>query len=257
MADVAAPGVPVIQTVGGPISHAGCVEKPKIINLAKILLAIWRGIIVFYNPMTAARPATTDDVAGRLALLAILLALAAAIALLPLRVVLLGAGATAAALLLLRWPWLALLPLAVLLPFTSGLRLGPLSVTDLLLAAAVALWFADGARRRTLRLAGSPVIVLTGVYLAVMTVSALGAADFGEAGREVIKWAELLVLLLVGPALLAPRQVPWLAAALVLGAVLQAFYGLYQFAASATWSSCSGGRQRSSGSSESSSEIRQ
>jgi putative inorganic carbon (HCO3(-)) transporter len=184
--------------------------------------------------MTAARPVTTIAGtgiagAGRLILLATLVTLAAAIALLPLRLVAAGAGAAAAAMILLRWPWLALLPLAVLLPITSGLRLGPLSVTDLLLAAIVGLWFADGARRRTLRLMGSPVIALTGVYVAVMTVSALGAADFGEAGREVIKWLELLVLLLVGPALLSPRQAPWLAAALVLGAVLQAVYGLYQF----------------------------
>lgn len=73
---------------------------------------------------------------------------------LPLRLVAAGAGAAAAAMILLRWPWLALLPLAVLLPITSGLRLGPLSVTDLLLAAIVGLWFADGARRRTLRLMG-------------------------------------------------------------------------------------------------------
>lgn len=202
---------------------------PGGINLAGILLVIWRKNIVSYTPMTAARPATIIDVAGRFVLPAILVALAAAIALLPLRLVALGAGAAAAAVLLLRWPWLALLPLAVLLPITSGLRLGPASITDLLLAAIVAIWFADGARRRTLRPAGSPVIALAGIYLAVMTVSALGAADFGEAGREVIKWVELLVLLLVGPALLSPRQAPWLAAALVLGAVLQACYGLYQF----------------------------
>jgi O-antigen ligase len=164
-----------------------------------------------------------------LGLFAILLILAAVIALLPLRQVALLAGTATAALLLLRWPWLALLPLAVLLPITSGIRFGPASASDLLLAAAVALWFIDGARRRTLRPVASPIIALAGVYLAILIVSTLNAANFGEAAREVIKWIELLVLLLVGPALLTQRQAPWLAAALVLGAVLQAVYGLYQF----------------------------
>ena len=160
---------------------------------------------------------------------ACLLAIAAAIALLPLRQVVLVAGAVSATVLVLRWPWLILLPLAALLPITSGIRLGPASATDLLLAAAVGLWFVDGARRRTLVLRGSPVIALVAVYVGVLIVSAWSAANFGEAAREVIKWVELLVLLLVAPALLTRDQAPWVAAALVLGATAQAILGLYQF----------------------------
>jgi O-antigen ligase len=160
---------------------------------------------------------------------ACLLAIAAAIALLPLRQVMLVAGAVSATVLVLRWPWLILLPLAALLPITSGIRLGPASATDLLLAAAVGLWFVDGARRRTLVLRGSPVIALVAVYVGVLIVSAWSAANFGEAAREVIKWFELLVLLLVTPALLTRNQAPWVAAALVLGATAQAILGLYQF----------------------------
>lgn len=184
---------------------------------------------VFYTAMTAVRSATLAGAAGKTIQAAILVAVAAAVALLPLREVLLLAGAAAAIVLLLRWPWLVLLPLAVLLPVTSAIRIGPASASDLLLALAVALWFVDGARRRTLSLVGSPVIALLGVYIGVMIVSAVGAANFGEAAREVIKWIELLVLLLVGPALVGQKQAPWLAAALVLGAVLQALVGLYQF----------------------------
>jgi len=160
---------------------------------------------------------------------ALLLLVALALALLPLRTAALLAGGTAAAILLLRSPWLALLPLAALLPVTSALRFGSLSASDLLLAAVIALWFVDGSRRGTLRLSPSPVAILTAFYLGVMMISAYGAANFDEAAREVIKWIELLTLLLVGPALLTPKRAQWLAAALVLGAVGQALLGLYQF----------------------------
>ncbi len=155
--------------------------------------------------------------------------LACAVAWLPLQEVLLLVGGATCALLLLRWPWLIWLPLALLLPITSGLRLGRASVTDLLLAGAVALWFLDGARRRRLPLHGSPVVVAAGVYLAVLLVATLGAQEFEEAAAEVIKWAELWLLLLVAPAMLDTRQARWVAAALVAGGVFQAGYGLYQF----------------------------
>ena len=179
--------------------------------------------------MTAGTPLTPSRTGSTLLAAAGLLTIAAAIALLPLRQVVLAAGAATALLLVLRWPWLILLPLAALLPVTSGIRLGPASITDLLLAAAVGLWFVDGARRRTLTLRGSPVITLVAVYVIVLIASAWGAANFGEAAREVIKWVELLVLLLVAPALLTQRQATWVAAALVLGAAAQAILGLYQF----------------------------
>lgn len=158
-----------------------------------------------------------------------LLLLAAAIALLPLPELiglLLAAGAVA---LVLRWPWLIWLPLAVFVPFTSGLRLGVASVTDLLLAAGVALWFFDGARRRTLSLRWSPMSSLAGVFAATLFVSLFFAVDLGEGVSEVIKWLQLPVLLLVAPTMLTAERSRWLAAALVLGACVQAILGLYQF----------------------------
>jgi O-antigen ligase len=138
-------------------------------------------------------------------------------------------GAAAGALLLLRWPWLILLPLAALLPVTSSMRLGPASVTDLLLAAAAVLWFLDGARRRTLPLRWSPILALAFVYACVLVVSAWGAQNFTEAVREVVKWIELLVLLLVASTLIGRKQARWLVAALIAGATAQAIFGLYQF----------------------------
>jgi O-antigen ligase len=187
--------------------------------------------------MTAGTLLSRPHAGRRLALGAGLLLAAAAMAFLPLRELALLAAAVAGGLLVLRWPWLILLPLAALLPVTAGMRLGPASVTDLLLAGAAGLWFIDGARRRTLPLHGSPVIAAVTLYAGVLIAAAWGAANFGEAAREVIKWSELLVLLLVAPALLQRAQphasangpVAAVAAALLLGAAAQASLGLYQF----------------------------
>jgi putative inorganic carbon (HCO3(-)) transporter len=159
----------------------------------------------------------------------VLLSLAAGLAWLPLTWGVLLASIAVVVWLAARWPWLVWLPLAVLAPVTSGVRIGAGTATDLLLAAGVALWFIDGARRRTLRLRWSPVIGLAALYAGAQFVSLFFAVNLGEGAAEVIKWVELPVILLVVPAMMTSRQGRWLAAALVLGACAQAAIGLYQF----------------------------
>ena len=186
-----------------------------------------RGIT--YSPAARADTPSTTRRLKTIGAAAVLLGAAGALVYLPLPVAAaLAAGATAL-LLVVRWPWLIWLPLAFLLPMTSSMRFGPGSISDLLLAAGLALWFLDGARRRTLRVHFSPLAIAILLYTSVMLLSAVGATAPDEALREVIKWAELLALLLVAPAMLHVRQGRWLAAALVLGAVGQALFGLYQF----------------------------
>jgi putative inorganic carbon (HCO3(-)) transporter len=179
-----------------------------------------------YNTPSAAQ---VTPLIRRLGALTLLLALAALLAFLPLSQAVLLATGAAAAVLLLRWPWLIWLPIAVLLPIASGFHITGVSLADLLLAGAVALWFFDGARRNTLPLQGSPVIVAVACYVVVLFLSAMTATDLGEASREVIKWLELWVLLLVAPAMVGLARARWVAAALVCGAVIQAIFGLYQF----------------------------
>ena len=159
----------------------------------------------------------------------VLLALAVGLAWLPLTWGVLLASGVAAAWLAMRWPWLIWLPLAVLVPITSSVRIGAGTATDLLLAAGVGLWFIDGARRRTLPLRWSPIIGLAVLYAGAQFVSLFFAVDLGEGVAEVIKWVELPVILLVAPAMITRGQGRWLAAALIAGACAQAALGLYQF----------------------------
>ena len=151
------------------------------------------------------------------------------LATLPLPLVGLLLGAVGGGLLLLRWPWLAWPGIALLLPFTSGIKSGPLSLTDLLLAGAVALWFADGVRRKSLRLQSVSLSSWILPYLAVLLLASYAAVDLTEAVSEVVKWIEFaLVVWLVGQTL-TPGQSRWLVLALLAGGAAQGVLGIYQF----------------------------
>jgi O-antigen ligase len=158
-----------------------------------------------------------------------LLLLAFLLAWLPLRMALLLVSGVGAALLVIRWPWLAWIGLAAALPFTSAVKLGRLSATDLLLTGALALWFADGVRRRSLRLDPRPLPGFVAIYLAAILLSTIQATDLAEAAAEVIKWAQVFIAVWVVGQFLSPGQKRWLAAALLVGGALQGLLGIYQF----------------------------
>lgn len=147
----------------------------------------------------------------------------------PLSLLLIGLSGGAAFLLLVRWPWLIWLAIGALLPVASSIRMGALSLTDLLLGGAIALWFADGVRRRTLRLEPSPVVGWVAAYAGILILAALPAADLREAAVEVVKWIQVALVLLLVQAMMPPEQRHWLVGALLLGAIGQALLGLYQF----------------------------
>jgi len=156
-------------------------------------------------------------------------ALAWGIAHAPLNTALLGPLLVAGTVLVVRWPWFIWLGIAAALPVTSGVRLGPLSLTDVALAGAVWLWFADGVRRRQLQLslAGLPLLLIA--YLAVLSSSFVRAPNLAESAAEMIKWAEIFVAILLVRAMLSREQAHWLVAALLIGGAAQAVLGLIQF----------------------------
>lgn len=159
-----------------------------------------------------------------------LLTLAWFLATAPLTLVAMFVFGIGAALVVVRLPWLAWVGLAAVLPFSSAVDIGPLSTTDLLLAAVLAIWFADGVRRRSLRLDPSLLPGLIAIYLSALLITSLGAVDLAEAAAEVIKWVEVLVVVWVAGQSLAGEQKRWVALGLLVGGALQGLLGLYQFA---------------------------
>jgi O-antigen ligase len=160
---------------------------------------------------------------------ALLLTLAWLIATQPLTWLAVAMAAVAAGLTLLHWPWLIWPLMGAALPWAAGVRFGPLSGLDLLLAVTVCLWLMDGAVRKTLRLDFIPVTVLALVYAGAQLVSGLNALDLGETGAEVVKWLEFAVVLLLMRQMTPSRCRQWLAAGILAGAMSQALLGLYQF----------------------------
>jgi putative inorganic carbon (HCO3(-)) transporter len=147
----------------------------------------------------------------------------------PLPMILAAVGGLSAFWLLIRWPWLVWLGIAALLPVASGLKRGATSVTDLLLVLAVGLWFADGVRRRTVRLSAHPLVGWVLAYVVLLFLSALQASDLGEAVTEVVKWGQVAVVLLIAGDMLPISQRKWLVAAMLVSGVGQALLGLHQF----------------------------
>jgi len=139
------------------------------------------------------------------------------------------AGGLGGIVLLVRWPWLAWLALGISLPFAASYTVGPVRGSDLLLAGTLALWFADGARRRSLALEPHSVAGWVALYAGVLLLLVPRAVDLREAAAEVVKWTEVLVVVLVLPQALRPSHRPWMVAGLLAGATLQAALGIYQF----------------------------
>lgn len=183
----------------------------------------------------ARRPAAfalrTYPVTRRLAQAAALAILAILLALLPLSwAAFLTAGA-AAALLILRRPWLVWLLPAAALPVAGTVHFGfgPLTAIELLLALAGFAWLLSGAARGSLRFTHHPLLAPLLLYLSVLLLSSMNAPNLGEAAREMVKWIEFSVVLMLVPTMLVQGQARWLVAALLVAALGQALLGLYQF----------------------------
>ena len=162
-------------------------------------------------------------------LLTTLLVLGLLISTRPLTDVALASAVVVSVVLLLRWPWLIWPALAVLLPFSSSLRIGPVTGTEFILCAAVGLWLMDGARRGSLQLFSHPVAILPLLYATVLLLSLLSAIGLAEGIAEVVKWAEFALVVALLPAMTAGKNSIWTAVALIAGAVGQSILGLYQF----------------------------
>lgn len=163
---------------------------------------------------------------------ALILAAAVAIAFLPLlpaTVLVLAAGG---GVLLLRRPVLGLYALALLIPagplWRLPLSVGAVGITDLLIAATAIAWFL----RRMSHLTRPQPAPLLGLFIPfgyALLLSTLAASSLEEALPELIKWAEVAVVYVLGAQLLGPRHRLPLALTLIVAAVGESLVGLRQF----------------------------
>lgn len=161
------------------------------------------------------------------------LLLAAALALAPLRWTALLAAAAAGGLAILVHPWLVLLVIAWAAPFgpLAPLPIGGAAadINELLMAALVGVWLAQGAVRRQIVIPRAPlrtpILLLLGAY----GFSLLGAWSLRDGLVESVKWVEGALLYLATIAVLPRRRAPWLIGAILAAGAAQAIIGLVQF----------------------------
>ncbi|MCC7361635.1 MAG: O-antigen ligase family protein [Anaerolineales bacterium] len=140
--------------------------------------------------------------------------------------------AGAAALFFAAWEPAIGLGLAVLLgPARAYLAIAAPDVPDpgqLFFGLAAAGWLARGLLRRDLRLPRSPLLGLLAIYLGVGLVSQLNGTALEEGLKELIKWAEIALGLVIGADEARRGRARGLVAALVLAGLAQGGLAVYQ-----------------------------
>jgi O-antigen ligase len=148
----------------------------------------------------------------------------------------LGTVGAAAAILALIQPIVGVLVLLAAVPFgsrasTSDTSSDPsIGVAELLVALLMVAWLARGVRRHEVR------IQTGGVVVAILGVVALAGLSIGYAGdktsavKEMLKWLELLLALLIVVDLAqVPRAARWVIGAMLVAGAAEAAYGALQF----------------------------
>ncbi len=169
---------------------------------------------------------------GLVALALLMLALAAMLALQPLKVSLLLLAALAFGLALLLRPVVGLYALALVIPFSAVARvpLGPASIgpTDLLAGATFFAWFLRLAAFRP-RPRPAPLLWFLLPFAVVLLYSTLAARSLVAALPELVKWAEVIVIYWLGAQLLTPKHRLPLALTLLAAGSVEALIGIRQF----------------------------
>lgn len=162
---------------------------------------------------------------GILAVLAIILAI------LPLQWATLMLLALIAAGLMLIRPALALIGLALAIPFGGlvPLPVTGINVVDLLVGVSLGTWLAQGLAARRIIVRLPPLIWPLLVFIWFAGCSLTAAHSWREGVPELLKWVEFAAVYLIAAQVLTPGSRRWVIVALLTAGTIQAAIGAYQF----------------------------
>ena len=158
----------------------------------------------------------------------------AAMARLPLIPLIAMVGGSAIALVTLIEPMAGLAltliaaPLAAYQNYMTGAVLRPLDIGQVMLALTLGAWLVRGLARREIRIPVVPLLWPLIIFVGWAAVSLLWAPSFEYALPEVIKWVEVIVLMLVVVEA-SQRRVGWVIAGVLASGLFQAALGIWQF----------------------------
>lgn len=170
---------------------------------------------------------------GNLLLGTLIFIAATFLALLPLQLAGAAVMASGAAVSIAFYPPIALGILALSVPFQDALvlPLGGLTftATEMALGLLVLTWFLRGAVKRDLRLCDAWLLAPVGLFITALLLSASIAPVVQLGLKEVVKWIEFSIVLMLGASILkTPRDILAVSAILLLAGTAEALYGLSQ-----------------------------
>ncbi|MGQ9503098.1 MAG: O-antigen ligase family protein [Anaerolineae bacterium] len=173
-----------------------------------------------------------ERIAGHAILIGIVLVLGGVLAWLPLSLAVLLTAGVLLLLLILLHPTLGLLLLVPVIPFSPlvSIQVGGVSVggMEALLTLILAVWAMRMASQGQIILPAAPLVVPWLLWLAACLLSWTQAFSLGASLGETVKWVEMLALYLFMVAVVGQRHIPWLLAAFLVVALVQAVWGIYQ-----------------------------
>jgi putative inorganic carbon (HCO3(-)) transporter len=166
-------------------------------------------------------------------LIAVAIIAGLALARLPLRPLVALVGGTSIVLVTLIEPLAGLAltliaaPLAAYLNYMTGAVLRPLDIGQVMLLLTLGAWLLRGLARREIRLPVVPLIWPLVIFVGWAAISLLWATSVEDAALEVIKWAEIvLIMLMVTEA--GKQRLGWAIAGVLVSGVFQAALGIWQ-----------------------------
>lgn len=179
------------------------------------------------------RPTLPPGASRRIGAIATVLVVGGVLAWLPLPVAALAVVGTALVGLIALHPWLGLVLLVPVIPFSPlvAIRVGGVQVggMEALLAFTLAAWLVRMAVRGQIILPHAPLMPAWLFWLGSVLLSWTVALSLGAALTETAKWIEMLAVYLLVIATIERRHLRWLLAALVAAGAAQAILGLVQF----------------------------
>jgi len=179
----------------------------------------------------------TAQVAGRkwqeAVLIGAAIVAALAIARLPLFPLVALIGGTAIVLVTLIEPMAGLAltlvaaPLAAYANYMTGAVLRPLDIGQVMLGLTLGAWLLRGLARREIRFPTGPLLWPLIVFVGWAAISLLWAPSFEYAVPEVIKWIEVIALMLI-VAEAGKKRMGWVIAGVLVSGIFQATLGIWQ-----------------------------
>jgi putative inorganic carbon (hco3(-)) transporter len=186
--------------------------------------------------LSAERRATLDSRHGfNIGLIAVAILAGLALARLPLRPLVVLVGGTSIVLVTLIEPLAGLAltliaaPLAAYLNYMTGAVLRPLDIGQVMLLLTFGAWLLRGLARREIRLPVVPLLWPLVLFVGWAAISLLWASSVEDAGLEVIKWAEIVLIMLMVTEAAGKQRLGWVMAGVLVSGTFQAALGIWQY----------------------------